>query len=183
MVTVLAIGAYWVITAVAGALAAGLVRTPLRLEERIAVAVIGGTVLGSLLAFLAALVLGMGTPAALAGPLLLGALALAAALVAGDPRQPWGASLTDAAQRWHSRELWPVAALTAVAAIGFTVAFGHGFFPGGDGSIMAGYPTTWADWSLHATSANSFAVGHNLPPHDPIFSGTAYRQRIIPFRA
>src|SRR5207302_7141641 len=93
---------------------------------------------------------------------------------AGDGRTPWREAWADAAERWRARTVWPILVLGLVAAVGFTVAYAHGLFDGG-GGIQAGYPTVWSDWSLHASSASSFAVGHNLPPHDPIFSGTPYR--------
>jgi len=180
MVTVLTIGAFWLAITAAGALVAGLVRTPLRLEERAAVAAVAGIVLGAVGALLAALATSLTTASVFAGPLSVALLALVGARFAGDPRRPWEQSFAEARERWRSRALWPMAALMVVASIGFSLAFAHALFPGRDGSITAGYSTVWADWSLHATAANSFVAGHNLPPQDPIFSGTPFRYPFVP---
>ena len=176
--TLAAVGAWWLLTAAGGGLLLGLVRIPMRLEERLAVAAVGGIVLGALFSLLVAIALGMGWGAVVAGPVLLIGVAGGLGLAAGDPRRPWRESWQDARARGRSG-LWPIGLLAAVATVGFAVAFAHGLFPG-DGGIEAGYPTVWSDWSLHASAASSFAVGHNLPPHDPIFSGTAYRYPFLP---
>jgi hypothetical protein len=177
-VTLLA-GVLWLLTAAAGAIVAGLVRVPLRLEERAAVAVVAGIELGALCSLGTTLAVGMSSVAVLAGPVLLGVLGLGVALRAGDPREPWRESIAGIPERWRSRELVGPLALLVAAGVGFTVLFAHTLFSTG-GDISAGFPTVWADWSLHATSASSFAVGHNLPPHDPIFSGTPYRYPFLP---
>ena len=45
---------------------------------------------------------------------------------------------------------------------------------------MAQYNNTWSDWSFHSSYATAFAYGHNLPPQDPIFSGTPFRYPFAP---
>jgi hypothetical protein len=169
----------WLLTLAAGAVVAGLVRVPLRVEERAALAVVAGVELGALLALPVTVVAGMSAATVLAGPLLLALCALAVAWRAGDPRGPWRQSLGEVPERWRSRDLWAPLALLVAATVGFSVVFAHTLFVSGQ-DIVAGFPTVWADWSLHATSASSFAVGHNLPPHDPIFSGTPYRYPFLP---
>jgi hypothetical protein len=177
-VTVLA-GLLWLLTGAAGAVVAGLVRVPLRLEERVAVAVVAGIELSALCTLGVTLVAGMSTPAVLAGPLLLGLLGLGVSLRAGDPRHPWRDSIAELPERRRSGSLWAPLALLAAAVAGFSILFAHTFFTTPQG-IAAGFPTVWADWSLHATAASSFSAGHNLPPHDPIFSGTPYRYPFLP---
>ena len=178
--TLVAVGAYWALTGGGGALLAGLVRVPVRLEERIAIAAVGGIVVGAVITLLLAIGFGMGWVTVLAGPALLGVgCAAVGARLGGGLGAPWRQSWTDAAERWRARRLWPILALTSAAMVGFVIAYAHGLFDG-PGGIEAGYPTVWSDWSLHASAASSFAVGHNLPPHDPIFSGTADRYPFLP---
>jgi hypothetical protein len=173
------VGLLWLLTCAAGAVVAGLVRVPLYIEERLALAVVAGIAMGALCALGTTLVAGMSTPAVLAGPLLLGLLGLGVSLRAGDVREPWRESVAEVPARWRSGSLRLPLALLTVAVVGFSVLFAHTLFISGQ-DIAAGFPTVWADWSLHATAASSFAVGHNLPPHDPIFSGTPYRYPFLP---
>jgi hypothetical protein len=177
-VTALA-GLLWLLTLAAGAIVAGLVRVPLRVEERAALAVVAGVELGALVTLAVVLVGGISTPSVLAGPALLGLGALAVGWRAGDPRGPWRQSLGEVPARWRSRELWPPLGLLLVSAAGFGVVFAHTLFRSGQ-DIDAGFATVWADWSLHATGASSFAVGHNLPPQDPLFTGTPFRYPFLP---
>ena len=62
----------------------------------------------------------------------------------------------------------------AVAAI-----FAHTVFSD-SGGLEAGYPTVWADWSQHLTTAASFASGGNIPPVNPLFSGTTLLYPFLP---
>jgi hypothetical protein len=172
-------GLLWLLTCAAGAVVAGLVRVPLRIEERVALAVVAGIAMGAMCSLGTTLAFGMSTPAVLAGPVLLGLLGLGVSLRAGDVRDPWRESIVEVPARWRSRELVAPLALLTAAVVGFSVLFAHTLFISGQ-DIAAGFSTVWADWSLHATAASSFAVGHNLPPHDPIFSGTPYRYPFLP---
>ena len=172
-------GVLWLLTLAAGAVVAGLVRVPLRVEERAAIAVVAGVELGALLALLVTLLAGISAPSVLAAPVLLGAGGLVLAWRLGDPWGPWRRSLAEVPARWRSRELRGPLLLLLVAGAGFGVLFAHTLFRSGR-DIVAGFSTVWADWSLHATAASSFAVGHNLPPHDPIFSGTPFRYPFLP---
>jgi len=45
---------------------------------------------------------------------------------------------------------------------------------------LAQYNNTWSDWSFHASYATAFVYGHNLPPQNPIFSGTPFRYPFAP---
>jgi hypothetical protein len=177
-VTALA-GVLWLLTLAAGAIVAGLVRLPLRVEERAALAVVAGVELGALVTLGLVLVAGISAASVLAGPVLLGLGALGLAWRVGGPWGPWRQSLGEVPARWRGRELWPVLALLAVSAAGFAVLFAHTLFRSGQ-DIDAGFSTVWADWSLHATAASSFATGHNLPPQDPLFSGTPFRYPFLP---
>jgi hypothetical protein len=175
----LQVGLLWLLTCASGAILAGLVRVPLRIEERAAVAIVAGIEAGALSSLGTTLAFGMSSAAVLAGPVVLGLLGLGVAIGFGDVRDPWRESLAEVPARWRSRELWPPLALLVAAVAGFSVLFAHTLFVSGQ-DINAGFATVWADWSLHATAASSFAVGHNLPPHDPIFSGTPFRYPFLP---
>jgi hypothetical protein len=45
---------------------------------------------------------------------------------------------------------------------------------------MAHYNNTWSDWSFHASYTTTFVYGQNLPPQNPIFSGTPFRYTFAP---
>jgi hypothetical protein len=45
---------------------------------------------------------------------------------------------------------------------------------------IAHYNNTWSDWSFHASYATTFVYGHNLPPQNPLFSGTPFRYPFAP---
>lgn len=167
------------LTVGAGAAVVSVVAIPLHPEERLAIAAVSGIVLGAAASFLVALGVGMGPTAVYAGPVLVGAVALGVGTVGRSSVAVWRSWLDEAVGRWRTGELRVMAAVVVVAGVGWSLAFAHGLFER-DGALLAGYPTTWADWSLHATAASSFAVGHNLPPTDPIFSGTPYRYPFLP---
>jgi len=171
---------YWLLTAVAGAAVASLLRMPLRFEERIAIAVVTGLAGGAVAAFFTTLIAGMTSGTVLAGPLLLGVVAARISLGTGDPLRPWRDSWSELRARRRTVELGVMAGVTALSVAGAAVLFAHTLFVGERGTIDAGFSTVWADWSLHATTASSFAAGHNLPPQNPIFSGTALRYPFMP---
>ena len=64
----LQVGALWLLTLAAGGVVAGLVRVPLRLEERAALAVVAGMEMGALVTLLVTLAAGISTPTVLAAP-------------------------------------------------------------------------------------------------------------------
>ncbi|TMD42243.1 MAG: hypothetical protein E6I88_05495 [Chloroflexi bacterium] len=45
---------------------------------------------------------------------------------------------------------------------------------------LAQYNNTWSDWALHASYATAFTYGNNLPPQNPLFSGTPLRYPFAP---
>jgi len=170
---------YWLLTAAAGGLVAGAVRVPLRIEERVALAVVAGVLGGAVCALALSTAFGVGTATALGGPVLLGAIGVLGCLMSGGIATSWRESAEEVPQRWRSHELMVVAGVTVAAVVGFSVLFAHTLFTQ-DGSISSNVNTVWADWSMHATTANNFALGHNLPPDDPIFSGTALLYPFLP---
>jgi hypothetical protein len=170
---------YWLLAAVAGGLVAGAVRLPMRVEERVALAVVTG-LLGSALATLGlATIAGLRTTTVLAGPALLALLGLVACAFTGRVLDGWRQSIAEVPERWRSRELMVVSGVVVAAAVGFSVLFSHTLFTE-DGAIVANINTVWADWSMHATTANAFALGQNLPPTNPIFSGTPLLYPFLP---
>ena len=176
--TVLA-GLYWLLTFVAGGLVAGVVRIPLRIEERIALAVVTG-VLGSAVCTLGlATIAGMRSATVLAGPALLALIGLLGSAITGRAFDAWRQSIAEVPARIRSRELLWVGGIALVAVVGFAVLFRHTLFTQ-DGAIVSNFATVWADWSMHATTASSFAVGQNLPPTNPVFNGTTLLYPFLP---
>lgn len=171
---------YWLLTALGGGLVAGVVRAPLAVEERIALAVVTGVLGGALGALGFTTIAGMRTLAVLAGPGLVAVLALIAQrLGGGDTREGWQQSLAAVPERWRTHELKWISGVTLAAVIGFSVLFAHTLFTQ-DGAIASSFATVWADWSQHATTASSFAFGGNLPPTNPVFSGTPLLYPFLP---
>ncbi|HEV7679532.1 MAG TPA: hypothetical protein VGQ42_13280 [Candidatus Dormibacteraeota bacterium] len=171
---------YWLLTALAGGLVAGALRPPLRVEERVALAVVTGVLGSALCALGLATIAGMRGATVLAGPALLAVIGLLASVITGGgPLESWRDSLHEVPARWHSRELIVVGGVSVAAVIGFAVLFSHTLFAQ-DGNIVSNFATVWADWSMHATTASNFAVGNNLPPTNPIFSGTPLMYPFLP---
>lgn len=167
---------------IAGAFAAGsLPRVDLRVEERVLIGLVATVLAGSALTFLLALVAGLNVAVVLGGEALTAAGFAAASwhrrdAVIADWRNGW-ACLMSASQRRHRAGL----AITAgVAAVLFAVLFAHTLGTDDAGNLNAGFLTVWADWAQHLTTASSFAVGHNLPPHNPLFSGQDLRYPFLP---
>ena len=166
----------------AGAAAAGSVpRVPLRLEERVLVGLVTTVLVGSALTYLLALVAGISAATVLGGD-LLAFVCLAAPNVRRLPavgaewRRGW-AELLSPAQRRHRLALVGV---TAGALVLFGFLFAHTLGTDDAGNVTAGFETVWADWAQHLTTVSGFAVGHNLPPHDSLFSGQDLRYPFLP---
>jgi len=171
---------YWLLTALAGGLVAGVVRVSMGVEERAGLAIVTGVLGGTLAALGFTTIAGMRTATVLAGPALVAVLALVALRLSGeDMLGGWRQSLADVPQRWRSHELKWITGVTLAAVIGFSVLFAHTLFAE-NGGIDANFPTVWADWSMHATTATNFALGHNLPPTNPVFSGTPLLYPFLP---
>jgi hypothetical protein len=167
---------------VAGTIAAGsLPRIELRFEERVLIGVVVMVLVGSVVTYLLALLAGLTVATVLGGSALT-------VIAFGAPSWPRRAALVEtwrggwadlkaADQRSHRISL----GLTAVVSVYlFSVLFAHTLGSDGAGNLNAGFQTVWADWSQHLTTASSFAVAHNLPPHNPLFSGSDLRYPFLP---
>jgi hypothetical protein len=167
---------------VAGTIAAGsLPRIELRIEERVLIGVVLTVLVGSAITYLLALLAGLSVATVLGGAALT-VIAFASpswtrrAAVARAWRGGW-TELISPERRRH--RLW--LALTAVVSVYlFSVLFAHTLGSDGAGNLNAGFQTVWADWSQHLTTASSFAVAHNLPPQNPLFSGSDLRYPFLP---
>lgn len=179
--TVVPLAAAALLFAVATAAVAGVPAVSLRLEERALIAIAVTTVLSSLSTYLLALLAGLRTATVLGG---IAAVAAVAALA-------WLPRPRAITQRWHRewrdlldprarRRLIALAAITSCAIAFFAALFAHSLQVDRAGNLVAGFPTVWADWSQHLTTATSFAVGQNLPPRNPLFSGETLRYPFLP---
>jgi hypothetical protein len=167
------------LTLAAGAALTGLIRTHLTLMERGLIGVITGVLVATGATYGLSLVFGLSTPTVLEGPLITLAGALAASLLTVDPRSTWYASWVESRDRWDQhRPYFSIIAL-AVGGAAVTAIFAHTVYSDA-GGLEAGYPTVWADWSQHLTTAASFAVGGNIPPINPLFSGTTLLYPFLP---
>ena len=170
-----------VLTAAAGAVLAGWVRARLTLQERALLAVVSGVLFGSGVTFGLALLAGLTVATVLAGPALViaaGALALRRGY---SPLPAWAASVDDAREAWRRgpATAWVGTGLAVGAAVIVAAIFSRTLFVSG-GALEAGYTTVWADWSQHLTTASSFAVAGNMPPTNPLFSGTPLLYPFLP---
>ena len=167
------------LTLAAGAALSGLVRTHLTLVERVAIGVTSGMLVGTAATYGLSLLAGLNTATALGGPALTLGGAVALSLLTVNPRATWHASWVESRDRWAQRTPW-FAISAFVGGAGVIVAiFAHTVFSD-SGGLEAGYPTVWADWSQHLTTAASFASGGNIPPVNPLFSGTTLLYPFLP---
>ncbi|MGH7721345.1 MAG: hypothetical protein ACRENL_00740 [Candidatus Dormibacteria bacterium] len=176
----------WLVVAalllVAGTGAVGsLPQLVLRLEERVLIGLVMTVLVGAAVTYLLSLLAGLSVATVLGGSALVviafGALSWRRrAAAAAAWREGWE-ELMAADRRRHRLGL----GLTAVlAALFFAVLFAHTLGTDAAGNLNAGFETVWADWSQHLTTASSFAVAHNLPPHNPLLSGQDLRYPFLP---
>ncbi|MGA9920810.1 MAG: hypothetical protein WBR23_06105 [Candidatus Dormiibacterota bacterium] len=172
---------YWLLVLAAGTALVDLVPLDWRLTERLAGALLVGVVSSSLLSLAFALWWGVGPGAALLAPLFL-------LLLAGGARGrswarrlrlgpgSWGRWL---AKEWNRTGTRAGLIVTVLLGVAFYFVFTRALVETG-GSITASYPTVWSDWSVHASYAQSFLLGHNLPPGDSLESATGLRYPFLP---
>ena len=113
------------------------------------------------------------------GPLLTLAGALAISLLTVNPRATWHASWVELRDRWAARIPWFSIAAFVGGGVAVVAIFAHTVYSDA-GGLEAGYPTVWADWSQHLTTAASFASGGNIPPVNPLLSGTTLLYPFLP---
>src|SRR5579863_1819702 len=147
--------------------------------ERGLIGVITGVLVASGVTYGLSLVFGLSTATVLEGPLIALAGALGASLLTVDPRSTWYASWVESRDRWAQQTPWLSIIALAVGGAAVTAIFAHTVYTD-SGGLEAGYPTVWADWSQHLTTAASFAVGGNIPPINPLFSGTTLLYPFLP---
>jgi hypothetical protein len=167
------------LTLTAGATLTGLIRTHLTLVERALIGVVSGLLVATGITYGLSLLVGLTVETVIGGPLLALFLALAGSLLTVDPRSTWYASWVESRDRWSQQIPWfSIAALAGGAAV-VTAIFAHTVYAD-SGGLEAGYPTVWADWSQHLSTAASFAVGGNIAPTNPLFSGTSLLYPFLP---
>lgn len=163
------------------AAAASMPGVPLRFEERVLCGAVLTVLLGTAVTFVVTLLVGLSAASALGGAAIF---ASAAAAVAWSRRrhalEEWHESWLELNGPDNSRHRGAVAVTAALAVLLFGVLFAHSLGTDSAGNLNAGFQTVWADWSQHLTTANSFAVAHNLPPQNPLFSGQDLRYPYLP---
>jgi hypothetical protein len=166
-----------VLGAASGFALLGTVVTPLRLGERIAIAIIAAFALDATVCFLLSLGIGLGPASILLAPVLVGGAAL---LLAWRLRvsviATWQASLEDA--RGRSRGTLVLAVIAVVATVAFALLFSRAMFQDAAGDLVTRY---WIpDWGQHLITASSFSAAQNLPLQNPIMSGTPLYYPFLP---
>ena len=155
------------------------VRTHLTLVERTVIGLTCGLLIGTGVTYVLALLAGLNTATVLAGPALALVIALGVSLLTVNPRATWHASWVESRDRWAARIPWfSLLALAGGTAVVIAI-FAHTVYSDA-GGLEAGYPTVWADWSQHLSTAASFTQGGNIPPVNPLFSGTALLYPFLP---
>jgi hypothetical protein len=167
------------LTLAAGATLTGLIRTHLTLMERALIGLVTGLLTGTGATYGLSLIAGLSTATVILGPLLVLGAALGVSLLTVDPRSTWYAAWVESRDGWAQRIPWLSIVALAVGAVAVTAIFAHTVYTD-SGGLEAGYPTVWADWSQHLTTASSFAVGGNIPPTNPLFSGTTLLYPFLP---
>ena len=165
------------LAAASGICVLGAAATPLGLAERIAIATVAVLVLDSAVCFLLSLGLGLGPASILLAPALVSVAALLAARRLGvGVLRTWGGSLVGA--RAHPRAAAGMAGILVAAAILFWLLLSRAMWQDAAGNLVTGY---WIpDWAQHLLTASSFSTAQNLPPQDPIMSGTPLYYPFLP---
>ncbi len=174
MVAHVGIAAYWFLVVVAGWVLLDPVPLAWNPVERLAASLLLGLIVSTSVSFLLGLAIGITPVTSLVAPVaiaVLGTLTRPGAWVRHF-RTAWAWGRAPLAMRVPSlRGHWHL------AVIGFTgfllwalfsraLKFGHGDLAAFSGPV-------WADWSLHLTIAQSFYLGHHLPPVNSLASGSA----------
>ena len=167
------------LTLAGGAALSGLVRSSLTLVERALIGLVAGLLVGAAASYGLALLAGLNTATALGGPLLTLLAGLAVSRLTVDPRTAWRESWKESRDRWAEHTPWFSILALAAGAAAVTAIFAHTVYAD-SGGLEAGYPTVWADWSQHLSTASSFAAGGNIPPTNPLFSGTTLLYPFLP---
>ncbi|MBV8300486.1 MAG: hypothetical protein JOY68_01015, partial [Candidatus Dormibacteraeota bacterium] len=144
-----------------------------------AAGVVLGVVLSSAATFVLSLFAGLNDATVFAGPLWVVLLALATSRWTGNPARRWVATGRATLARWSQRPPIAMAGITVVALVLAVLIYSRTVYQQ-NGSVLAGYETVWADWSQHLSTASSFAIGGNIPPTNPLFSGTPLLYPFLP---
>ncbi len=169
------------LSVLAGGVVAGLIALHLRAEERVLVSIVAGVALPSMVTYMLAIAFGLTTTTVLFGPVAVVAVAIVCVVLgAADPRTTWREGLVEARERWT--RMPPVLFLLfgIWIIIFFASLLGRALVIDPDTSLQAGYPTVWADWAQHLTTESSFAVAGNVPPVNPLFSGSPLLYPFMP---
>ena len=176
---------YWGLTLVAGAAAVGLAPVAWRWPERLALSLVVGLTLGTLAAYCLALAVGVTPLSALGGPAAIGVVAiLLSRPLHASLLEPWRAAARSVAGR--ARGAGPpggelgTAIFLLLLGVALYFVVSRALMAGRGGVVTSGYNPTWADWSVHASYAESFWRGHNVPATDSLLAGSALR---YPFMA
>ncbi len=169
------IAAYWLLVVLAGTAEADAIPFAWRPVERWAAALTLGLVSSTALSFGLALGLGLGAGSALAGPALLILIFAACRWRIWWARvdRDWVLGHISGWARWSPETRWAVL-VAALLGLAFWLLFRGALYPGPGGALLAN-SHVWGDWSVHASYAQSFLLGRNLPPADSLESGTAMR--------
>jgi hypothetical protein len=156
---------------------AGLLATPLRLAERIAIGTVAAFALDAIVCFLLSLDLGLGPASILLAPAFVtGVAALLARALGVGILATWRASWEEASGQLAATV--SLAVIAAVALVVFALLFSRVMFQDAGGDLVTGY---WIpDWAQHLITASSFSTAQNLPPQNPIMSGTPLYYPFLP---
>ena len=174
MIVLVHVTAYWLLVLLAGLVIVDAIPFDWARIERCAAALLVGVLASTCVSFVGSLWIGISPITALGGPLLIIAVGIFLR------RGAWVAHMGEIAATLRARALpmfssvglvWRVVVLGTVALL-FWVLFSHALEVGAGGVVSFSSPV-WSDWSLHASIAQSYLLGQNLPPLDPEVSGAA----------
>ncbi len=163
--------------AASGCAVLGVVATPLRLAERIAIATVAAFALDAVVCFLLSLGLGLGPASILLAPALVTSVAvLLARALRVSIVHTWRLTWDEARGQFGATV--SLAAIAAVALVVFALLFSRAMFQDAAGDLVTGY---WIpDWAQHLITAASFSTAQNLPLQNPIMSGTPLYYPFLP---
>lgn len=156
----------------------------MRVEERVGIGTVVGTIAVTLCGYLAAQTTGFGRTSTIVGMIVTSALAAGAwrwrpidatSCEAGDRplvarlRLPWR----------HGDSARPLAAVTLASWLVSWRILALAYQGDGTGGIVAGHLSTYGDWNAHLAYAGSFVHGDNVPPTHPFVAGEPMRYHVL----
>lgn len=156
----------------------------LRIEERVGVGAIIGTIAVTLCGYLVAQTTGFGRTSTIVGAGIATLAAGAAWRWRPADGTTWRADVRDLVARarlpWRDRaSARPFLVVTAASWVVTWRVLALAYQGDGRGGVVAGHLSTYGDWNAHLAYAGSFVYGDNVPPTQPFVVGEPLTYHVL----